>query len=411
MKTSGKKVLIVGKGAVVSALARKLKEQGIEEIYATCKCFNNNYKFIDINENNLTELLKFALENNIDLTIPVSRNVFKSDLVSFFESNGQHVFGPSKQIFNTFSSRINEKKFLYKIHAKTPKFGIFNKLQIAKDFIHKATFPLIVQSPDKSELYNDRLICTTESSAFDFFEKLSNNGEKEIIIEEFVYGKSATLYFITDGYTVVPLTSVYNYKFSKTKDRGIFTDGIGCYAPDSGISASTRESIKNIAENIISYFEKNGHTYTGILGLECLYTPEEEFVVNSIKPFLQNHDSRAVLNLCNDNLYDIFISCINGAFSDEYSEINFSELTSVSATISSSLNNNIINKLDILEESIDFINIKDKNNDTYTFNPGENFTITQTCATLTKAREALNEDIEILKSDNIDYCTDILKFK
>jgi phosphoribosylamine-glycine ligase len=258
-------------------------------------------------------------------------------------------------------------------------------------------------------LYNNRLICTTEASALDFFETLINNGEKEIIIEEFVYGKSVTIYFMTDGYTVVPLTSVYNYKFSKTKDRGIFTDGIGCYVPDFGISSKTIDNIKIIAEKITSYFEKSGCAYTGILGLECLFTSDEEYVVNSIKPFFQNHDSRAILNLCEDNLYDMFISCINGAFSDEYSEIKFNGLTSVSATILSESDSNIIHNLDKIEENIDFINIKDYNDNNCTLRAGECFTITQTCATLTKARQNLNEDIEILTPDNINYCIDISK--
>ena len=59
---------------------------------------STNYKSIDIREDDLTELLKFSLENNIDLTVPVSEKSLNADVVSFFSANGQNIFGPCSNI-------------------------------------------------------------------------------------------------------------------------------------------------------------------------------------------------------------------------------------------------------------------------------------------------------------------------
>ena len=90
--------------------------------------------------------------------------------------------------------------------------------------------------------------------------------------------------------------------------------------------------------------------YIGILGVECTLTGEDKFYVNEFKPFFQEHDAKAVLNLINDDLVQIFTSCINGFFSDEYEEIRMNNCFSTSATVLSRQNNKIINGLENIED-------------------------------------------------------------
>ena len=123
-----KNILIIGQGGVPCALAKKLKtyEQTGEIYIAPGNGIDSQfYKNVDIREEDSTGLLKFALENNIDLTIPVSEKALKSDIVSFFQSNGQSIFGPTKNACSIAINNTIGKKFLYKIHAQTSKFGIF----------------------------------------------------------------------------------------------------------------------------------------------------------------------------------------------------------------------------------------------------------------------------------------------
>lgn len=70
-----KNILIIGQGGVPCALAKKLKtyEQTGEIYIAPGNGIDSQfYKNVDIREEDSTGLLKFALENNIDLTIPIS---------------------------------------------------------------------------------------------------------------------------------------------------------------------------------------------------------------------------------------------------------------------------------------------------------------------------------------------------
>lgn len=97
MTNSQMKILIVGNGAAASALARKFTQYDyVEKVYIAGGYFPNA-ETIDIREDDLTGLLMFVLENQIDLTVPISEKVLGADVVSFFQSNGQNIFKLDKR--------------------------------------------------------------------------------------------------------------------------------------------------------------------------------------------------------------------------------------------------------------------------------------------------------------------------
>ena len=397
------KILIVGHGAVASALAGKLKQYDyVEKIFATGG-LSSDTEIIDFREDDLTGLLMFALENKINLTIPVSEKALEADIVSFFQSNGQNIFGPTKDSCEFVLNKILCKKFLYKIHAKTPKFGMYNKISQITDYLKNSSFPIILQTAQNSYMEDDKMVCPTLKSACNYLDKLFLKGETDVLIEEFTYGHNFTVYFITDGYSAIPLNIVGNYKFLK-QNGGQYTDGAGCYCPDYKIDETIKNKIRNIISDILQNLDSRGCPYTGIIGIECVLTDENHFVVSDVKPFLQNHDSRAVLNLCEDDLIKIFNSCINGFFSDEYDSIKINDYASVSLTVYFDKENKELDFAD--SQDIDFIEAIKKDDKNYSV-IGANFTVTKTASTLTRTKKYLSDELEELNIPEMKYRKDI----
>ena len=398
------KILIVGGGSVASALARYIKKfDYVEKIYATSGK-SDFYETIDIREDDLTGLLMFALKNEISLTIPISEKTLGADIVSFFQSNGQNIFGPSKESCDFMLNKIQCKKFLYKIHAQTPKFAMYNKISAIIDYLKNSNFPVIISTAQNSAMQDEKMVCPTLKSASDFVEKLFLKGETDVLIEDYTFGHNFTAYYITDGYSAIPFNIVGNYKFLG-KDGGIYTDGAGCYCPDYKVNSTVMTRIDKIVSDILTNLDNSGHSYTGIIGVECVLTGENNFVVTEIKPFLRNHDARAILNLCQDDLIKIFTSCINGFFSDEYEKIKTNDYFSVSLCIYSDIENKEIEGLDDLED-VDFIKIKEKDSIYYS-QIGMNFSLTKTASTLSRAKKYLSEELEEINFDRMKYLKEI----
>ena len=401
-------ILIVGAGALACALANKFAEyEQVGKIYAACGNFikYKNLEYLDIREDNLSELLEFVLENDIGLTIPISEKSLKSDIVSFFQANGQNVFAPPKQVCNLFFDKISKMKFLYKVRAQCPKFGAFNKIQLAQEYLKSANFPVIVSSSSSDELGNDRFVCPTLSVASGFLDDLYNRGETDVIIEEYIYGKNFTIYFITDGYSAIPINTVYSYKFDK---KGHLTSGLGCLVPNLYVSSVAAARLQSVADNIIKALDAKSSPYVGILGIQGTLYSEDNFYVQDIKTFLSDYDARAVLNSCDDNLLNIFQACVNGYFSDEYEALCVNNLHSASVVVSAEYENEKISGFDNVEDisSIDIINLRQKQEGYYTLK-GNNFVLTRAANTLSRARKYLSEDLSCINFKGMSFDSDI----
>lgn len=404
-----RKILIVGGGASSSALAKKLYNEDCKIYIASdgnlkSECFET----VDIRANDTTGLLKFAIDNEINLTIPVSEVALDSDIVSFFQTNGQSIFGPTKDACNIALNKGLGKKFLYKIHAQTSKFGVFDKYQLAQDWLNSANFPVLIRCA-KSCKSGDRLVCTTMSLAAEFLDTVFSRGETGVLTEEFTIGHDFTVYYITDGYSAQSLATVGNYKFAKDGDGGFITNGSGCYTPDYKVNDVVQSRVDNVVKNTLAALEKKGSPYVGILGVDCTLTGDDKFYINEFKPFMQDFDCAAVLNLIDEDLPKLFHACIEGYFSDEYENISHNGNSAVSAVVSSRQSSKVIEGLDLVEEmnNIDFIDVKQTNDNKYLTVKGESFVLTRCASTLTRARNYLYDDLSVINFAGMNYRKDI----
>lgn len=400
-----KKILLAGNSY---ALAKRLSKDA-EKVFAAPggQMFDDFCESVDIREDDTEALLKFAVENDVDLTVAVSEKAIAADIASTFSENGKAVFAPSAKSANFALSKSQGKRFLYKLHAPTPRFGIYEKLPLALDYLANAVYPLVVRC-DNNGNNLDRLCCTSFENAKLFAEELFSRGEERVVIEEYVYGHEFSMYVVTDGYHAIPLTTVANYKFTESGDGGLLTSGVGAYIPDYKISDEIQTKLfKNVILNALSSLEKRGMPYVGILGVDAVLTSEDSYSVLEFKPFLQNFDAQAVLNLVDENLTELFEACANGFFADEYEDILINDNFSVSCLIKSRQEEKIIPNLDIVDSEVSFINTSKNKYFEYLSSKGDNFVLTSCAKTLSRAKKNLAEDIDLIKFDGMKYRSDI----
>ena len=142
-----KKVLIIGASAKEYALAKKISNENCKVYVAPGnKRIADIAECVDIREENTKDLLEYVLENAIDLTIASSETSIKSDISSLFQNNGQNIFAPTLSSCDFAISRAAAKKILYKKKIQAPRFGIFDKLSAALDYLRKASMPQVIYS-------------------------------------------------------------------------------------------------------------------------------------------------------------------------------------------------------------------------------------------------------------------------
>ena len=410
-----KKVLIVGNSAKEYALVKKFKNYDCDIfVLSGNSAISELAECVDIREENVQEILEYVLENAIDLTIVTSEVAIKNNIAELFQTNNQLIFCPMAQSAQFTLSRSAGKRFLYKLRIPTPRFGIFDKLTLAIDYLKNAPMPQVIRADENSNSA-DRLVCTTFAASKTFVEDLFNKDENKVVLEDYVYGHEFTIYVVTDGYSALHLATVANYKFAEDGDGGILTSGVGAYTPDYKISSDIENSVmQNVVERVLASLQRKETPYLGVLGIDCVLTTDGNFVTLDFKPFLSDHDAEAVLNLVDENLLTLFEACAVGSFADDYEKIDVSDNSSVSCVISSRKKGEIIKGLELVESDIThFATTKNKYFE-YETVEGKTLVLTKTAKTLSRARKHLYEDVELIsfsgKKCRNDICEKVEKF-
>lgn len=410
-----KKVLIVGNSAKEYALVKKFKNYDCDIfVLSGNSAISELAECVDIREENVQEILEYVLENAIDLTIVTSEVAIKNNIAELFQANNQLIFCPTAQSAQFTLSRSAGKRFLYKLRIPTPRFGIFDKLPLAIDYLKNAPMPQVIRADENSNSA-DRLVCTTFAASKTFVEDLFNKDENKVVLEDYVYGHEFTIYVITDGYSALHLATVANYKFAEDGDGGILTSGVGAYTPDYKISSDIENSVmQNVVERVLASLQRKETPYLGVLGIDCVLTSDGSFVTLDFKPFLSDHDAEAVLNLVDENLLTLFEACAVGSFADDYEKIDVSDNSSVSCVISSRKKGEIIKGLELVESDIThFATTKNKYFE-YETVEGKTLVLTKTAKTLSRARKHLYEDVELIsfsgKKCRNDICEKVENF-
>lgn len=413
----GKNILIIGASANAYSFAKKLSSQN--ETNEIGKIFiapgNDALKefctVVDIREDNVQELLEFALENAIDFTVVTSEKAIKSDIATVFQQHGQMIFAPTLTSSDICISKAAGKKFMYKSRILCPKFAIFDKPSMAIDYV-KDKIPVVIKT-DEHQGAKGVLVCSSFSIAKAYIEDLFESGEKKIIIEDYIPGHEFSFYVITDGYRALPLGTVANYKYALEGNGGLITEGLGAFVPDYKISTQAEKRIlQQMIYPTLNTLARNQTPYVGILGVDCIINNLDQVFAIEYNSVLQDPDCQGILALLNENLYQMMNACVVGSFADDYDRIDISDSYAASCVLCSGRSKGtIIYGLDDLEEETDVAHFNTKKNAylEYETAGGRTLVLTRTARTLSRAIENLYEEVSVINFDGMKYRKDIGK--
>ncbi len=407
-----KKIFIIGNSANVYALAKKLSDgneifiapgsDAIKE-FATC---------VDIREDSALELLEFAMENGIDLTIPFSEKSLKSNITTIFNNNNLQIFAPSTQIANAIFDKALVKKMLYKLRIPTPKFGIFEKQNMAQDYIKSYKQPFVIKTNEPSSA----VILTSPLAAKTILNSYYSQKNQKVIIEDYIWGTSFSFYAITDGYKALPLGSSIVYKHSLDGGGGQLTTGMGACSPNYKLSFQNEEFLMNdVIYPIIEYFERENEPYLGIISVNAILTEDGNIQVLGLNSILNDCDADAVLSLVDENLVDLMEKCILGSFSDDVDYIKQKDLSATSIVLvckNAQNNQNAIENIDSLDDETMYSIYPNVNKNKYLefeANQGPVMVLSSIARTVSSSSKKVYEQAELINFKGVSYRKDICK--
>ena len=225
---------------------------------------------VNIPDNDVSGIVTFAKENNIDLVVIGPEVPLVLGLVDALEVENIKAFGPNANAAKLEGSKAFMKELFKKYNIPTAAFECFTDFNQATAYIRKHNTPIVIKASGLAA-GKGVIIVNTEKEAIDALDQIMNkkifgDAGKEVVIEEFLDGEEVSFFALVDGKTAIPLISVQDHKTAYDGDKGPNTGGMGAYSPATIVTNATATRIMTtIIQPTINAMSSEGCPFKGIL--------------------------------------------------------------------------------------------------------------------------------------------------
>ena len=312
------KILLVGSGGRESAIASKISQnEKVSKIYVApgnggTAIYN---KCENVNITDIEELLVFAKENQVDLTIVGPEEPLTKGIVDRFKSEGLKIFGPDKKGAELEGSKSFSKDFMKKYGVSTAEYEVFYEAEKAKEYLKSCTYPIVIKADGlaagKGVVICEELDTALETIDLFMIQDLFKGAGKKIVIEEFLVGVEASILSITDGKTIIPFLSAKDHKQIFDENKGPNTGGMGVVCPNPYV---TEDVLKEFNENIMNKtligIQEEKMDFKGIIFFGIMIT-EKGVKLLEYNVRMGDPETQSVLSLMKTDLLDLIEKAID----------------------------------------------------------------------------------------------------
>ena len=267
------RILVVGSGGREHAMVWKIAQSPkVKKIFCapgnagTAGLATN----VPIGAEKIDELVAFAKEERIDLTVVGPEVPLTMGLADRFESEGLAVFGPGKLGAQLEGSKTFTKDLLARKGVPTAKYKTFEDPEEAKAYAREMGAPLVIKA-DGLAAGKGVLICQTlaeAESAIDevMVDKKYGSAGTKCVVEEMLTGEEASFIAFTDGKKILPLAPSQDHKRAFDDDQGLNTGGMGAYSPCPVVDDEMyRKIVEQVLIPTLEGLNEMGIDFRGIL--------------------------------------------------------------------------------------------------------------------------------------------------
>ncbi|MCP5158225.1 MAG: phosphoribosylamine--glycine ligase [Gammaproteobacteria bacterium] len=277
-------ILIVGGGGREHALAWKVAQSSrVNMVYVAPgnagTAREPKVTNIAITADDLPDLLQFACDHRIDLTLVGPEVPLVLGITDQFTQAGLRCFGPSKAAAQLEGSKTFTKDFLARHHIPTAHYQSFTDPDAAEQFIREMGAPIVVKA-DGLAAGKGVILAQSEDEAIAAIRGMLSGADfgaagQRVVVEEFLVGEEASFIVMTDGEHILPMASSQDHKARDNGDQGPNTGGMGAYSPAPVVTPQLHDRIMaEIIEPTVRGMAAEGCRYVGFLYAGVMITAD-----------------------------------------------------------------------------------------------------------------------------------------
>lgn len=277
------KILIVGGGGREHALAWKAAQSPkADKVFVAPgnagTALEPNLENVDIAADDVSALLAFAKQQQIDLTIIGPEAPLVKGIVDSFQEAGLKCFGPTAKAAQLEGSKAFCKDFMARHNIPTAEYQTFTDTAEAIAYIEAKGAPIVVKA-DGLAAGKGVIVAQTVAEATNAAEDMISGNAfgaagNRVVIEEFLAGEEASFIVIADGKHALPMATSQDHKARDNGDKGPNTGGMGAYSPAPIVTPEIHDRVmREVIEPTLQGMIEDGIPYTGFLYAGLMIAP------------------------------------------------------------------------------------------------------------------------------------------
>ena len=315
------KILIVGSGGREHALAWKAKQaSNVSTVFVAPgnagTALEIGIQNIDISVDNISDLIQFAQQENIALTIIGPEVPLVMGIVDDFEKVGLKCFGPSAKAAQLEGSKTYCKDFMARHDIPTADYATFTEIQPAIEYIQAKGAPIVVKA-DGLAAGKGVIVAETIQQAMDAVnDMLADNrfgdAGSRVVIEEFLDGEEASFIVIADGDNALPMATSQDHKARDNGDKGPNTGGMGAYSPAPIVTPELHQRImEEVINPTLKGMRDDGIPYTGFLYAGLMIKTDGSLKVLEYNCRFGDPETQPIMMRLKSNLVDLCLAALD----------------------------------------------------------------------------------------------------
>ncbi|MGB4812385.1 MAG: phosphoribosylamine--glycine ligase [Methylophilaceae bacterium] len=314
------KILVIGSGGREHALAWKVTQnKKVSRVYVAPGNAGTatNPDMVNVPISKIDELVKFAQDEHIHLTIVGPEAPLSQGVVDAFRAAGLKIFGPTKAAAQLESSKDFAKAFMVRHKIPTAQYATFTDAQKAHDYVNQQGAPIVVKADGLAAGKGVVVAMRLDEAHAAIDAMLSDNklGEAgaRVVIEEFLVGEEASFMVMVDGKNILPLATSQDHKRLLDADLGPNTGGMGAYSPAPCVTPEIHaKALREIIRPTVEGMAKDGIPYTGFLYAGLMISPNGDVKTLEFNCRMGDPETQPIMMRLKTDIVGLMEHAVNG---------------------------------------------------------------------------------------------------
>jgi phosphoribosylamine---glycine ligase len=275
------RVMVVGSGGREHALAWKIAQSSLVEALFVAPGNGGSELVatnlaVDITDH--AAVIAAARTHNIDFVVVGPDAQVVAGLGDDVRAAGITCFCPSKAAGQLEGSKSFTKALCDEFDIPTAAYGRFEDEASALAYLYTQGAPIVIKADGLAAGKGVTVAMSVEEAEeaiIDCFSGAFGASGAAVVIEEFMEGEEVSLFVLTDGKAILPLTTAQDHKRAFDGDTGPNTGGMGAYSPAPVMTrAIYDETMARIVEPTVRGMAQRGTPYAGVLYAGLMLTED-----------------------------------------------------------------------------------------------------------------------------------------